>query len=73
MNPFAKRDSHERWEVLTYKVFTILSWLLVVITSIYYSIHAPHDDKYKGRNIWSQNAHHPTPFSLNNAIVGIYW
>lgn len=73
MNPFAKRDSHSKTEVRTYKILTILSWLLVVITSIYYSFHAPHDDKYKGHNIWRQNSHHPTPFSLNNAIVAIYW
>ncbi|KAI9800883.1 MAG: hypothetical protein M1825_003666 [Sarcosagium campestre] len=73
INPFAKRESHSNVSITTYKVLTIISWLVSLITTFYYLVHAPHDDKYHGRTIWGQNSHYPTPFSLNKAIVGIYW
>ncbi|OKL62544.1 hypothetical protein UA08_02737 [Talaromyces atroroseus] len=71
-NPFAKRESHHRNLLITYQVLSVLSWILVVVTGIYYSLHKPHDVKH-GHNIWKQANKHPTPFSQNTVITGIYW
>jgi len=73
INPFAKRDSHDARTVWIYKVLTIVTWLLVVISTVYYDFHAPEDDHLARRTIWGQNKHHPTGFSLNPIIVSIYW
>ena len=73
MNPFVKRDSHSRGAVVTYKTLTIVSWLLSVIVSVYYSLHRPHDGVYFRRRIWDQNWAFPTGFTLNSVIVEIYW
>lgn len=73
INPFAKRETHDAQTILWYKVFTILTWLLAVVSSVYYTIHAPHDDITKQRTIWGQNRHHHTAFALNSCIASIYW
>jgi hypothetical protein len=73
VNPFAKRDEHATKAVWTYKALTIITWLLVVITSIYYTFNAPGDDKYPRRTIWGQNRVHHTAFALNSVIASIYW
>jgi len=72
-NPFALRETHNSQAVWTYKVLTILTWLLTVITSIYYTYGMPeHGKKHRG-TIWGQNTHYPTPFSLNALIASLYW
>jgi len=73
VNPFAKRDSHSQNAVITYKVLTVLTWLLSVVSTVYYDLHAPNDGRYAHRSIWHQNNAHPSGFSLNSVIVSIYW
>jgi hypothetical protein len=74
VNPFAKRDSHNAQSILWYKIFTIVSWLLVVIATFYYNYNAPQDDVYARRSIWQQNDYYyKTGFSLNSVITSIYW
>jgi len=73
MNPFAKRDAHGPNSVLTYKVLTILSWLLSVVVSFYYSYERPHDGPRHRSRIWDQNSLHPTAFTMNHVIVSLYW
>jgi len=72
-NPFSERGSYSKNSILAYKIITPISWLVLVITSIYYAFEAPHEGKYHRRTIWSQNSHHHTPFALNRIIVSIYW
>ncbi|KAL2066074.1 hypothetical protein VTL71DRAFT_2145 [Oculimacula yallundae] len=73
-NPFAKRESHNVQAIWTYKVLTILTWLLVVITSINYTFAHPHDGKKHWRNtIGGQNKAHPTPFAINGLMGLLYW
>ncbi|KAF2763193.1 DUF1774-domain-containing protein [Pseudovirgaria hyperparasitica] len=75
INPFKSGDS-SREAVLTYKIGTALSWLLLLITSVYYTFARPHDggNGRKDRHtIWGQNDLHPTAFALNSVIVSIYW
>jgi len=73
INPFVKRDSYSATTVWVYKFFTSLTWLLVVVTSVYYSIHKPDDDVLPRRSIWHQNRHFHTAFTMNMIIVSIYW
>lgn len=72
VNPFSKRESHSSSTVITYKVLTVLTWLLSVIVSIYYSVESPADDLKHGRTIVGQNALHPSGFTLNFVLVDIY-
>ncbi|KAI9860267.1 MAG: hypothetical protein M1824_003268 [Vezdaea acicularis] len=73
INPFSKREDVSRSNVIAYKVVTILSWLLVVLTTVFYSVHKPTEGKYHRRTIWGQNKAYPTPFALNEPITSIYW
>ena len=73
VNPFAKRDDHSKGAVITYKTLTIVTWLLSVIASVYYTLHAPLDGNLARHRIWFQNDLYPTGFSLNRIIAEIYW
>lgn len=52
---------------------TIITWLLSVLTSIYYSHEAPHDGKYARHSIWDQNKLHPSAFSMNALFTSLYF
>jgi hypothetical protein len=71
-NPFVRRESHDRATIRVYQVFSLLSWLLVVVTGVYYSFQKPHDVP-DGHTIWGQAKRYRTPFSQNIFITGIYW
>jgi len=73
LNPFAKRESHPVQAIWTYKVLTIITWLLSVIVTIYYTYGRPQDGKHHRDTIWGQNRLHPTPFALNSLITSLYW
>jgi len=73
INPFSARDEHSRNSILTYKIGTAVSWLLLAITSIYYTFESPHEGRYHRHTIWGQNNRHRTPFTMNSVIVSIYW
>ncbi|KAK0712142.1 hypothetical protein B0T21DRAFT_415715 [Apiosordaria backusii] len=73
INPFAKRDSHSTTSITTYKVLTLLTWLLSVVTTVYYDTHAPTDGRYPGGSIWHQNYHHYSGFTQNAVITSIYF
>lgn len=72
MNPFAKRESHGALSLNVYRVLTPLSWALVVVFGIYYSIRAPADVKH-GHRLWKQADKHETLFSQNVVVTAIYW
>jgi len=71
-NPFARRETHNAQALNLYRVLVPLTWALVVIIGIYYSIHSP-DDVKKSKKIWKQADKHKTPFSQNTTVTGIYW
>ena len=76
-NPFARRSQFGHHSLLAYKALTIITWLLVVVTALFYDFNSPEDCKHKGdhfcRTIWGQNKHVPTPFSLDATVTSIYW
>lgn len=73
INPFAKRDTHTKNTIITYKILTTITWLLSVVVSIYYTIHSPHDGVWPRRKIWHQNDAYHTAFRMNYIIASIYW
>lgn len=69
LNPFAKRDEHSSTSILLYKITTSLSYLLLLITTFYYTFHAPkgaHSHRF-----WQNNP--PTPFAQSSLFTSIYW
>ncbi|KAF2395797.1 DUF1774-domain-containing protein [Trichodelitschia bisporula] len=72
-NPFTSQSSYSRGSVLAWRIVTPVSWLILVITSIYYSATKPHEGKYSRHTIWGQNSHRHTPFALNSVIASLYW
>jgi len=73
INPFARRESHDKTAILMYKIFTFASWLLLVISAVYYSVRAPNEGHHARRTIWGQNWEYHTAFALNSVIASIYW
>jgi len=71
-NPFARREAHNAHALNLYRILVPLTWALVVIVGIYYSIHSP-DDVKKSKKIWKQADKQKTPFSQNTTVTGIYW
>lgn len=50
----------------------MLTWLLSVVVSVYYSVNSPADDLEHGRTIGGQNWLNPSGFTLNIVLVYIY-
>ncbi|KPM34670.1 hypothetical protein AK830_g11904 [Neonectria ditissima] len=73
LNPFSKKDSHSSGAILTYKILTVLTWLLALVVSVYYTTNAPHDGHTIRKRIWDQNELYRTAFTLNATITSIYW
>lgn len=71
-NPFARRETHNAHALNSYRVLVPLTWALVVVVGIYYSIHSP-DDTKGSKKLWKQANKHNTPFSQNTTVTGIYW
>jgi len=73
MNPFVKRESYSGSSVITYKVLTLISWLLVLLPTVYYAYNAPTEGGLPRRSISRQSEKHFTPFTLNLVFVSLYW
>jgi len=72
-NPFDRdREVHYK-NITTYKILTLLSFLLSFITTLYYTNYAPHDGRYYRATIFGQSSLHPTPFTISHVFVSIYW
>lgn len=81
VNPFARRDEFSSQHILIYKIATAVTYLLLLVTTFYYTFNAPHERDGKGKHphhhhhqgtIWGQNGWHPTPYSQNAIISSIY-
>jgi hypothetical protein len=74
LNPFGRRESHSSEQVITYKVLTVVTWLLSIVTTLYYSFDDTRDGYHIRRRIWDQNElYHNTAFYMNNIIASVYW
>jgi len=72
-NPFAKKEAHGNGSILTYKILTVLSWLLSVVVSVYYTTNEPHDGFTIRKRIWDQNYLYPSAFTMNSIIADVFW
>ncbi|KAH6895338.1 hypothetical protein B0T10DRAFT_557562 [Thelonectria olida] len=73
LNPFSKRENHSSGAILTYKILTLLTWILSVVVSVYYTVNEPHNGHKIRQRIWDLNALYRTAFTLNATITSIYW
>lgn len=73
LNPFNRRDTHSDQTILLYKITTALSYVIFVITAIYYTFNRPHDGHNQrfNRTIWEQNTN--TAFAQNHIVTSVYW
>ena len=83
VNPFARREEFSGQQLLVYKITTLVTYILLLVTAIYYTFHAPYEhDEHHGKHgklvvwhhtIWKQNSVHVTPYTQNSIITSIYW
>ncbi|KAL5335138.1 hypothetical protein BJX70DRAFT_401843 [Aspergillus crustosus] len=71
-NPFAKRESHTSRVLTTYRVLVPLSWALVLVIGIYYTINSPQHPS-NSHNLWEQLGRRHTGFSVELEVVALYW
>jgi len=72
-NPFAKHETYGPASLWVCRFFSIIAWLLAVITTVYYTIHEPRHGRYHCDTIWGQNKRFPTAFTIDGLVVTIYW
>lgn len=69
-NPFAKREEFSSQSILLYKISTGLSYLILLVTAVYYTFNRP-SDHARDHRFWQ---HQPaTPFAQSSIITSIYW
>jgi len=73
VNLFQTRAEYDQRTIVTYRAATTLTYLLLVITSVYYTFAYPHEGRYHRDTIWGQNARHHTPFALSAPLTTVYW
>jgi hypothetical protein len=71
VNPFSRRDEFSRQQLLVYKITTLVTYILLVATTAYYTFNKPHEGKYPHHKIWGNN--HSSPFAQSSVITSIYW
>ncbi|KAM0449071.1 hypothetical protein ACHAPV_007761 [Trichoderma viride] len=72
-NPFSRRETHSHGSVLAYKIFVLLTWLVSVIVSVYYSAGVNHQKVNLHQAIWYLNDHYRTAFTMNHVLAEVYW
>ncbi|KAH7382409.1 hypothetical protein DE146DRAFT_760251 [Phaeosphaeria sp. MPI-PUGE-AT-0046c] len=70
-NPFARRDEFSSQAIMGYKVTTSISYLLLLVTTFYYTFNKPHEGHHPHGRIWEHN--YSTPFAQSAIITSIYW
>lgn len=71
LNPFARRDEYTRNQVLFFKVATLVSYIMLLVSGFYFEFAAPHDGHKPHGSIWHFNRR--TPFTQNIIITSLYW
>jgi hypothetical protein len=71
VNPFARRDEHSAQQLILLRITTLVTYLIFVITAIYYTFEAPHEGHGPKHTIWGNNL--ATPFAQNSVMTSIYW
>lgn len=71
LNPFARREEHSQQALIIHRIATLVTYIIFLITAIYYTFKEPTEGHHPRRTIWGNNA--ATPFAQNAIITSIYW
>ncbi|KAF2442960.1 DUF1774-domain-containing protein [Karstenula rhodostoma CBS 690.94] len=71
LNPFSRREEFSSRELILHRVTTLITYIVFLITAIYYTFKAPGEGKYERHTIWGNNT--ATPFAQNSVMTSIYW
>ncbi|OAL45847.1 DUF1774-domain-containing protein [Pyrenochaeta sp. DS3sAY3a] len=71
LNPFSRREEFSSQSILFYKITTSISYLLLLVTTFYYTFNAPTEGHAPRGRIWQHN--YSTPFAQNSILTSIYW
>ncbi|KAF1980094.1 DUF1774-domain-containing protein [Bimuria novae-zelandiae CBS 107.79] len=71
VNPFSRREEFSSRELILHRITTIVTYIIFVITAIYYTFERPHEGHQPRHTIWGQNL--ATPFKQNSVMTSIYW
>ena len=63
------RTEFSRSQLVLWRILTLVSYLLVVLTSIYYNFRRPTEGKYHRHTIWGQNVSQDSPLCFPADIV----
>ncbi|EPS37427.1 hypothetical protein H072_8924 [Dactylellina haptotyla CBS 200.50] len=75
-NPFSRDREGTQRNIMGYKIATILSFLLNLVFTVMYSLHAPaknHKHTHWNHTIYGLQDHDYTAFSPSYVFVSIYW
>ncbi|EKG15739.1 hypothetical protein MPH_07174 [Macrophomina phaseolina MS6] len=73
VNPFKTHSDPTVERVVTLKILTAISYIVVLVHAIYYTFARPHEGQGPRNTIWGQNERMRTPFAMNSVITSIYW
>lgn len=71
-NPFARDTSDARRNIVAYKTFSLLSFLLQLVATAYLANHAVHGVRHS-HSIFGMSYMHVSPFTPSHIFVTIYW
>jgi hypothetical protein len=67
----SSRSPFSSQSLLLYKITTGLTYLLLVVTTFYYTFNKPHEGHKPHGRFWQHN--YATPFAQSSIITSIYW
>jgi hypothetical protein len=70
-HPLSRREDFSSQSLLLYKITTGLTYLLLVVTTFYYTFNKPHEGPKPHGRFWQHN--YATPFAQSSIITSIYW
>lgn len=65
------REEFSPRELIIHRVSTLVTYIIFVVTAIYYTFERPHEGHKPRTTIWGNNI--ATPFAQNSVMVSIYW
>jgi hypothetical protein len=67
----SSRSPFSSQSLLLYKITTGLTYLLLLVTTFYYTFNKPHEGHRPNGRFWQHN--YATPFAQSSIITSIYW
>lgn len=71
VNPFSRRDEFSSQALIVHRITTLVTYIVFLVTAIYYTFERPHEGHKPRHTIWGNNA--ASPFAQNSIMTSIYW